>query len=178
MAETATKLPIRTADSAPASAPAPRRRDWPSFADLRREVDALFDDFGRDWFRVPSRLRDFDLSRLGGLAPTPAVDVVENGTAFKITAELPGLEPSAVDVRVSGDMLTIRGEKSETKEEDEHGRHVSERRYGAFERGFTLPETVDRSAIEATFANGILTVTLPKRPAAAAEETKIDVKAA
>lgn len=174
MADT-TRLPIKTA-AAPSPAPGARHRDWPSFSDLRRDVDALFEDFGRNWLRVPARWRDFD--PFGGLDLMPAMDVVENGTSYKLTAELPGMDEKSVEVTLAGDVLSVKGEKTETKEKDEKGRHVSERRYGSFERSITVPELVDKTKIEATYANGVLTVTLPKTEAAMAEPQKIEIKAA
>lgn len=180
MAETATKLPVRNESGAAGSMPAPQTTEWPMFANLRREMDRLFDDFGRDWFRAPTLFRDFDrMPRWSAaLDLTPAVDVVENGKGWRITAELPGLDDKTVDVSIAGNVLTLKGEKTETKDEDQKGTHVSERRYGSFQRAFTLPDGIDRDHIEATFANGILTVMLPKAEAAKVEETKIEVKAA
>ena len=74
-------------------------------------------------------------------------------------------------------MLTLKGEKKEEHEEKGKNRYVSERRYGSFQRSFALPEDADPEKIEAAFRNGILTVTLPKRPEAQAKRRKIEVKA-
>ncbi len=174
MATTATRLPVSNETKAVGTAP--KMPEWPMFADLRREMDRLFDDFGRGWFRdltVPTFPTGF---AEGALAP--AVDVVEKEGAWAITAELPGLDEKAVDVTIAGDVLTLKGEKTESRDEDDKGTHVSERRYGSFARSFRLPEGVDPEKIEASFANGILTVTIPKRAEAKAEEKKIEVKAA
>jgi HSP20 family protein len=175
MATTATKLPVRNETKAVGTAP--KMPEWSMFADLRREMDRLFDDFGRGWFRdlAPPA---FDTGAFGREVLVPAVDVVEKEGAWTITAELPGLDDKAVDVSIAGDILTLKGEKTETREEDDKGTHVSERRYGSFTRSFRLPDGVDRETITADFAKGILTVTLPKRAVAKEEEKKIEVKAA
>lgn len=175
MADKATKLPVRNETEAVGTAP--KMPEWPMFADLRREMDRLFDDFGRGWFRDPT------LPTFGTGAPTraalaPAVDVVEKEGAWAITAELPGLDQKAVDVSIADDVLTLKGEKTESRDEDDRGTHVSERRYGSFARSFRLPEGVDRDGIVATFADGVLTVTIPKIATAKPEEKKIEVKAA
>lgn len=163
------------ATAARTATPAPTRREFPSFLDLRREVESLFDDFGRGWFAPGRRLAALDPFRA---APTPAVDVEEVDGAFRITAELPGLDETAVKVTVAGDTLTIAGEKTETRDENSEGVHLSERRYGSFARSFTLPEGTPTDAITAGFANGVLTVTVPKPAVAAAETKTIEVKAA
>lgn len=177
MAEEPTKLSVRGESRPAAPVPAPSR-DWPSFAEFRREMDRMFEDFGRDWFRMPSRLRMPDLEPMLRGALNPAVDVVESDGGYRITAELPGLDAKDVDISVSGDLLTVRGEKSETREETDKGTHVSERRYGSFQRAFSLPDSVDRDRIEAAFEKGVLTIKLPKSEAARAVEKKIEIKAA
>jgi len=179
MADKPTSIPVKSTAPAPAprTAPLARGRDWPSFADLRREMDNLFEEFGRGIFSVPARWRDLE-----AFAPqldlTPAVDIVESDGAFKVTTELPGMDLKDITVAIEGDMLAIRGEKAETRDADDKGRHVSERRYGSFERTFTVPPGIERDRVEASYANGVLTVTLPKSAEAKASTRKIDVRAA
>jgi HSP20 family protein len=79
-----------------------------------------------------------------------------------IKAELPGLEAKDLDVSVSGDVLTIKGEKEHEKEEKDEQRHVIERSYGAFVRMVRLPAPVAQDQIKASFKNGVLTISLPK----------------
>lgn len=99
---------------------------------------------------------------------SPAVDVEENENAFVVTAELAGLSEDDVELSLENGVLSISGEKREEREEGnkEAGRHIYERRYGRFERNFSLPRTVDADKVDATFKNGVLTVTLPKTAAA------------
>lgn len=146
------------------------------FDSLRREVDQLFDRF-TGW---PSLGRSFGidipfLSGNGFLAP--AVDIVEKDKEYEVTAELPGLDEKNIDVKVTDNTLTIKGEKNEEKESREKDRYLSERRYGSFVRSFTLPAGVDASKIEATFSKGVLSVKLPKTAEALKNEKKIEVKA-
>ena len=151
---------------------------------LRREIDRLFDDFGVGRWRSPlSRVRRPRPIRFG--APeiswpkAPAVDVAETDKAYEVTAELPGMNESNIEVKLADDVLTIKGEKKEEKEEkNKDYYYVSERRYGSFQRSFTVPAGVDSSKIEATFKNGVLTVTLPKNAQAQKSEKKIEIKKA
>jgi HSP20 family protein len=100
----------------------------------------------------------------GGLIRAPATDVVENEREIRVIAELPGINAEDVDIDLENNVLTIRGEKREERNEtDEQGTfHLAERRYGQFSRSFILPRDVDSDAIEANFENGVLTVRIPK----------------
>jgi len=97
---------------------------WEPFESLRREVDRMFEDFGRGF-------------------GAPTVDVCERENEYEITAELPGMDASNVDVKLSEGVLTIKGEKEEQNEEKQKDYHVSERRFGSFQRSFELPEGID-----------------------------------
>jgi HSP20 family molecular chaperone IbpA len=107
----------------------------------------------------------------------PAVDVAETDKAYEIAAELPGMAEKDVEVKLANEVLTIKGEKQEEKEEKKTGYHVSERRYGAFQRSFRILDGVDKNKLEASFKNGVLKVTLPKTKEAQRAVKKIDVKA-
>jgi HSP20 family protein len=94
----------------------------------------------------------------------PAIEVIEKKDRFLIKAELPGIKEEDINVSISGDMLTIEGEKrmeSETKKEDYY---YSEASYGSFSRSVSLPSTIDASKISADCSDGVLEITLPKRP--------------
>jgi HSP20 family protein len=149
---------------------------WQSF---RSEIDRLFDRF--PGFGFPSGRRMFDCAPAvdtGFNFNVPAVDVTEDDKAYKIAAELPGLEEKDIDISVTGDMLTLKGERHQEKEENNKNWHVSERAYGLFQRVFALPDGIDRDKIAAEFSKGVLTVTLPKSPEAQKQQKKITVKAA
>jgi len=109
---------------------------------------------------------------------TPAVDVVESDKAYEITAELPGMDEKNIEVKVANDVLTIKGERQEEKEEKKKDYYLRERSFGSFERSFGLPEGVDADKIEASFKKGVLTLTLPKKLEAQKSAKKIDVKSA
>jgi HSP20 family protein len=141
-------------------------------------MDRLFDRFGSG-FGLPSFGRMFDVApilRGEFTMATPAVDITEDDTAYTITAELPGLEEKDVEVSLTNDMLTIKGEKTAEIEKKEKNLYLSERSYGAFQRSFVLPDGVDADKVAASVAKGVLKVTLPK--AAQAQKKTIEVKAA
>jgi HSP20 family protein len=110
-------------------------------------------------------------------ATFPVADVVEGERDYRVTAELPGLSEKDIEISLAGDTLTVKGEKKEEREEKAESRYVSERRFGSFQRSFQLPEDADPEKIEAGFKNGVLTITLPKRPGAQVKRRKIEVKA-
>jgi HSP20 family protein len=173
MTDTAQKLPVDTEKKENRSPSA--IREWDTF-------DDLFGDFDRSWQALRSRFWRSPVGRTvsdrfdTGWAPAPAVDVVEADKAFEIKAELPGMDPSQVDVKISDGMLTIRGEKKEEKEEKEENYYLSERRFGSFQRSFKLPDSVDVDNIEASFNNGVLAIMLPKSTQAIEREKKIAIK--
>jgi HSP20 family protein len=107
-------------------------------------------------------------------------DVAETDDTVKITADLPGLTEKDVDVTLAEGVLTIKGERKTEKKSDEKNKHYRriERSYGAFERAMSLPTDVDESKISADFKNGVLELTLPKKPEAKKKAKKIQVKAA
>jgi len=102
--------------------------------------------------------------------------VTETDKEIEITAELPGLEEKDVQINLSDNLLTIRGEKKAEKEQKEKDYRLVERSYGSFLRTLELPEGVDPNGIKATIAKGVLKVTVPKP--APAQAKKIDVKTA
>jgi len=161
-------------------APSPRVAD--PFRAFRSEMDRLFDRF-TSGFGFPALRRMADVESgwpeawpfaEGGM---PAVDVTESAAGYKITAELPGMTEKDIEVSVSDETVTVKGEKRAEREEKGENRYLSERSYGAFQRSFALPRGIDRDKVAANFANGVLTVMLPKTPEAQKQEKKIEVKA-
>lgn len=173
MAEAATKLPVKTEST---STPATRAQEWRPFETLRNQVDRLFRDFETGFLQSPFH-RDIDNFWRRDLAfpVTPAVDVVEKDNAFELTAEIPGLDAKNIELSLADDVLTIKGEKNEEKEEKTKDRYVSERRYGSFRRSLQLPSGVDPAKIEASYKSGVLTVTLPKSAEAKKKQTVIPI---
>jgi len=166
-------VPVEVKKSSPAQANVPDV--WHSF---RGEMDRLFDRFGSG-FGFPSLRRMFDIEpawRSSFSFSMPAIDMSEDEKAYKISAELPGIDAKDIDVSVSGDMLVLKGEKRQEKEEKDKNYHFSERTYGSFQRAFDLPASVDRDKVAADFSKGVLTITLPKTAEARQPEKKIAVK--
>jgi HSP20 family protein len=177
MAETATKTPVKS-EAGPSQLPA-RPRDF--FGNLRDEVERVFEDFDRSFWGAPVRWRgaDFDFFRRPRLSSawTPSVDIAEKENMFEVTADLPGIDEKNIEVKLSGGILTVKGTREEHKEERKKDYYLSERQFGAFERSFQVPESVDSEKIDAHFKNGVLTVSLPKKPEAVKAEKKINIKA-
>jgi len=152
---------------------------WRPFDALRKEIDQLFEDFGEGfWGRQLRPFSAFERAWPKKFVSAPVVDVAETDKSYEITAELPGLDEKNVEVNVADGGITIKGEKKEETEEKQKDYYVSERRYGSFQRSFTLPEGVDADKIEATFKNGVLKLTLPKTAEAQKPAKKIEIKAA
>jgi len=138
---------------------------------LRRDVDQMMRQL---WRGAP--LQGLDWPRVGSVGwAAPAIDFTESDTRYMITAELPGLEKSDVDISVQDGMLVISGEKRTALDETQDNLHVSERRYGEFQRAFALPVDAVESKIDAHFENGVLTITIP-RTIEKIESKKIKIK--
>ncbi len=152
---------------------------WQTF---RSEMDRLFERFSAG-FSLPAFRGLFDTAHGAAYESAfhfsaPAVDVTEDDLAYKITAELPGLEEKNIAVSVAGDTLILKGEKRYQKDEEDKNRHLSERSYGSFQRSFALPAGVDRDKIAADLAKGVLTITLPKTAEAQKPEKAIEIRPA
>jgi HSP20 family protein len=153
---------------------------WQPLVSLRREMDKLFDDFFSRGMAPLGRAFEFDpFRRMEGAwrASAPAVDLVEREKEYVVTAELPGLDEKALEVKLSGDVLTISGRKEEDRKEERENYRLSERRFGSFQRALRLPQDVDPEKIDARFTKGVLTLTLPKSQEVLKKQKKIEVKA-
>jgi HSP20 family protein len=131
---------------------------------LREAMDRLFDDA----FTRPLSLRDSGWS-------APAIDMYQTDDEVVVKAALPGFNADDVQINITGEVLTVRGERKHAEEKKEKAWHIREQRWGSFERSVALPTNVVADKANADFENGILTITLPK-----AEEVKpktITVKA-
>ena len=137
---------------------------WAGFGNMKQEMDRLFD-------RLVATKWD-DYPTLGEWCPS--MDISETKDSLVVKAEVPGMDQKDIRIALQENLLTITGEKRQEKEEKEERYHRVERSYGAFTRGVRLPVAVDGSRVVATFKNGLLTVTLPKTPAA--KGTTIPIK--
>ena len=148
-----------------------KRVDEHPFYSLQREMNSLFDNF----------FRGFDLAPRGLAAGamgifSPSIDVKENDKEFIIKAELPGVEEKDIDVTVTNDSVTIKGEKKEEKEDKDKNYYYMERSYGSFSRVIPLEAEIESNKAEASFKNGILDIKIPKNQSAKAKGTKVPIK--
>jgi HSP20 family protein len=132
---------------------------------LREAMDRLFDDA----FTRPLSIRD------GWSMSAPAIDMFQTENDVVVKASIPGIKAEEVQINITGDVLTLKGQVKQEEERKDKAWHIREHRFGSFERSVALPTAVKTDKAEAVFENGILTITLPK-----ADEVKpktINIKA-
>ncbi|MGJ8606012.1 MAG: Hsp20/alpha crystallin family protein [Marivita sp.] len=149
-------------------APEPKTDENSPMATLQRDMNHVFESF---WKRVG----DLDWPWGSGEAKS---DVVETKDFVEVSIELPGMEMKDIEVSVTNEMLTVKGEKKVERQEEKKGYYLSERSYGAIYRTIPLPPGVDGEKAEASCKNGVLTVKLPQTPQAKAKVKRIEVRAA
>ena len=132
---------------------------------LREAMDRLFDDA----FTRP-------LSMAGNSWSIPAVDMYQTDNEIVVKAALPGIQADEVQINITGDVLTLKGEVKQSEEVKEKAYHIHEQRWGAFERTLILPANVVADKAKADFENGILTITLPKAEVAKPKTITIKTK--
>ena len=138
------------------------RRAIPGFEDFPTSL-RLFDEAFNRWFNEPAGVRPW----------SPAVDIVENENELVLTADLPGVKMEDIDIKFEDGTLTLTGSRNFEHEENKGGYHRIERSYGHFQRAFTVPDTVAADKVAATYDNGVLKVTLPKKEAAKPRAIKV-----
>ena len=119
---------------------------------LREAMDRLFDDA----FTHSLSMRD------GWSASTPAVDMYQTDDEIVVKASLPGIKADEVQINITGDVLTLKGEVKHEEEKNDKAWHIREQRWGSFQRSVALPTNVVSDKAKAEFENGILVITLPK----------------
>lgn len=142
---------------------------WDPFREmtmLQDRMNRLFQDF------APRSAGEEDITAGNFIPP---VDVYEDEHNITLKAEVPGIDPKDVDVRLENSVLTIKGERKFEKDEKEENFHRVERRYGSFVRSFTLPNTVDTDSVKADYDNGVLKIQLSKRAEAKPKQIKVNV---
>ncbi len=152
----------------------PELFQWRPIRELERELEEIerrFEEiFGRPffpvaWKRAPVRR-----------AWSPPVEVFEKENEFVIRAELPGMKKEEIDISITGDTLTIKGERKMEEEVKEENYYLCERCYGAFERSITLPTEIDIDRATASYENGVLEIRLPKAPKVVPKRLEIKAK--
>lgn len=146
----------------------PTRRSLDTMTSLRR-LNSVLDEAFNGW--------PFQSQENGTVTSSwlPACDVFEDKDAVKIVAEVPGVRPEDVKISLENNVLSVRGEKKQQAEEKTERVHRYERSYGSFERSFSLPSSVDPERIAASYAHGILTVSIPKAERARPREIPVKV---
>lgn len=158
----------------------PWRNKQNSESSEERELAPMLRHFRTEMDRVFSRFFSEPFGALAEVWPDlrgwgPSLDVSETDTHVVVKAELPGVDPKEVDVRIAGNVLTISGEKSESSERKGESFYHTERRFGSFRRTVPLPAYVDAEKVSAEHANGVLSIQLPK--SASATPKRVPVKA-
>lgn len=141
-------------------------RPFTELSSLRREMDRLWENF----------FGERPLTRIWEREWAPFLDMSETKDNFVVKAEVPGIDAKDIDISLTGDVLSIKGEKKQEKEEKEEDYHLIERNYGSFSRSVRLPAEVESGKIKASYKNGILSITLPKSEKVKAREVKIKVE--
>lgn len=161
-------MPWRKTERAPLST---REGDGNPFATLRKEMNRVFDNFF-------SGLEETSLAMSSPFDGrfSPKIELSESDSEYKISAELPGVNEKDVDISVSKDALTISGEKRSEHSEEKGSFKRTERFYGSFHRVIPLNGEVDTEKAEASYKNGVLTITLPKSESAKSSTRRIEVK--
>ena len=152
--------------------PAARDDFFDPFLNFRREVDHIFDSF-LEGFGARSAA-----AGNGWLSLAPAVDVAKSEKELVITAEMPGVSEKDVEVTLTDDLLTIKGEKKAEREQKDGNYTYAERRYGSFSRSVWLPFQAGDVEIDAKYDKGVLTIRVPKPADAQKAARRIEVKAA
>ncbi|MCG3128476.1 MAG: Spore protein SP21 [Phycisphaerae bacterium] len=134
---------------------------------LRDQMESVLERFMRDPFAWPWEQADEDLIAM------PRTDLADTADAVTVTMELPGVNPDAVDVEISGDVLTVRGEKRSDREEKQKNYHYVERQFGGFQRSIRLPSGVDADDVDASFKDGVLTIRVGKSAGAKPKTVKV-----
>jgi len=173
----------RATDIAPREPAAPM--NYSPFGYMRRfaeEMDQLFEHIGlQTGWHMPGLLTRGDelLRREAGFVPgdwAPRVDALQTEGQFVVRADLPGLTKDDVKVEVTDDAVTIQGERTQQKKEEEKGYYYNERTYGSFYRAIPLPEGADASKATAQFHNGVLEITMPAPEQGAKKARRLEVR--
>lgn len=137
----------------------------------RFDMERLFDRFLSDPWSPGER------GLFGRVGPwTPPVDITESEKQVVVRSEIPGVDPENLSITVSGDVLTLRGEKSDSSEQKGENFYHAERHFGSFRRDVRLPATVDSDRVNAEYENGVLTITLERKEGAAVKKIPVSAK--
>jgi len=151
----------------------PFRSGLSDVAVLQNRLNSIFNDFARPAGELSATSETLATGNF-----VPAVDVYEDAQKLVLKLEVPGIRREDLDIRVEGRVLSIKGERKLEAEEKEENFHRIERRYGSFVRSFTLPSTVDTDNVAATSQDGVLSISLAKKPEAKPKQIEVKIGAA
>lgn len=140
------------------------QRRWDPFRDLQREVGRLFESL--------EPLQPWRLAR-----QFPAINLYDAGDRYVLSAQLPGMAPEDLDLTITGDTLTMKGERKRPEGVPDESYRRQERQFGRWTRTLSLPDRVDSSQVSASFSQGILTVTIPKAESAKPRHITVSAQA-
>jgi HSP20 family protein len=140
---------------------------------LQNRLNSIFNDFARPAADFSSGSESLAAGNF-----VPAVDVYEDAQKLVLKLEVPGIPKDALDIRVEGKTLTVKGERKFETEEKEENFHRIERRFGSFVRSFTLPNTVDVDNVQAAASDGVLSISLAKKPEAKPKQIEVRIGSA
>ncbi len=158
------------------ASPSSERRSDPTSM-FHRDINDLFNRVLHGYgFSSPLGSRDFFQGGPGGILLKPAVDIDATDEEYTITVEVPGIEEKDIKLTIKNDTLIVSGEKRQEKEAKEKNYYKMERSYGAFQRLLSLPEDADQDKVDASFKNGVLSITVPRRALPDSDIKQIQIK--
>jgi HSP20 family protein len=174
------RIPVGRIPARSGSRPGPKKEvnDWMTTAltpFVRRDLfSPVFDEFFRDFFSRPAWMPSALLDTGVSMIERARMDVVDNGSSYEITVDLPGVKKEDINVSIDGSRVLISAESKAEKTQKNGGRVIyAERSSASFARSFELPSEVTEAGAEARYENGVLTLTLPKKSAAQAKRLTI-----
>ena len=170
--QSGTSVPVQRSDTV---AQYPQGNAVNPIVQLHREIDGLFENAFRGFGIAPFRSDFFTPLTAEGLLK-PQVDIGATDKEYSITVEVPGVNEKDVKVEISGNIMTIRGEKKQEKEEKDKNYYRVERSYGSFQRILSLPEDANHDDVKASFKKGVLTVKMPRKALPKPEVKQIEIR--
>ena len=146
-------------------------REWHPIDLIRRDMSRIFDDFFSGFSLWPISDQPISLDTF-----MPQVDMTEDDNAIRVNVEVPGIDEKDIEISLTNDTLTIKGEKKEEAEHKDEECYCSERSYGSFTRVLPIPTDVDVDKVEATYNKGVLNITLPKLAGGKRARRRIEIK--
>ena len=154
----------------------PQRQLSGAVGQLHQEVDKLFNNFFQGFGLRPYRVGSLFPSSLTGDLLKPMVDIGVCDKEYTVTIEVPGVDQKNIKLEIVNNTLTVSGEKKQEKEEKEKNYYRMERSYGSFQRVLALPDDANQDEVQATFKNGVLTVTMPRMVLPNSAVKQVDIK--